>query len=823
MPKDRDTASHRLRTARAVALAAALLAPAMALAGSPQLHSLDLLGAQRGTEVIVTLRGERLHNPHEVVWYEPGIATTKIEKVDDRSAKVTLKIAPDCAIGEHHLRLRTADGWTELRTFYVGSTPVIEEKEPNSDFGNPQKIPMNVTVQGAVQPEDVDYFAVEAKKGQRITAEIEAIRLGITLFDPYVAILDAKRFELAACDDSPLLKQDSTVSAIAPEDGVYTIVVRESAFGGGDNARYRLHVGDLPRPTAVYPSGGAPGESIKFTFLGDKSGPIESVVKLPDEPDAEFALIAEQNGKLAPSPNWVRVAAMPNVLEVKPNGDREHATAAPNPPPVAFNGILDKPGAEGWFRFSAKKDQALDLRVFARLPMRSPIDSVLEVFNGSGARLAENDDANGGSDSQLRFTPPADGDYFIRVRDHLGKGGPDWTYRVEVAPPARSLSLRINEVARNDAQSRQWVAVPRGGRWLGVFQVERNGVGGDVGIACDGLPAGVTVRVPPIRKGQNQIPVVFEADAGAAIAGSLADLTVRPVDEKVKIVGRFRQNAVLVRGNPNETPYYATQVERLAVAVTEESPYSIELETPATPILRSGQMNLRVIAKRVPGFDEPIVLEMPYRSPGIGAAANITIEKGMTEASFPVSASGDAQDGEWPLVILAHSKVKGGSLYTSSGLATLKVAPQLLGGEVQMAAAEQGQTVEVVCKLTKVRDFTGDATLTLEGLPPRCSAQAVTVNKDAKEVVFKVLVDKTTPPGQHKSLFLSLAAPSDGGTVTHTFAGGGVMRIDKPRVPEPVAAAPSTPAPAPAATPAPEQPRRLSRLEQLRQQQSDRK
>ena len=36
---------------------------------------------------------------------------------------------------------------------------------------------------GVVDNEDIDHFVVEAKKGQRITAEVEGIRLGITLFD----------------------------------------------------------------------------------------------------------------------------------------------------------------------------------------------------------------------------------------------------------------------------------------------------------------------------------------------------------------------------------------------------------------------------------------------------------------------------------------------------------------------------------------------------------------------------------------------------------------------------------------------------------------
>ena len=67
---------------------------------------------------------------------------------------------------------------------------------------------MNVTVNGVAENEDVDYFVVEAKKGERISVEVEGIRLGITMFDPYVAILNAKRFELASSDDAALVWQD---------------------------------------------------------------------------------------------------------------------------------------------------------------------------------------------------------------------------------------------------------------------------------------------------------------------------------------------------------------------------------------------------------------------------------------------------------------------------------------------------------------------------------------------------------------------------------------------------------------------------------------
>ena len=114
----------------------------------------------------------------------------------------------------------------------MGALPAVEEKEPNTDFALPQEIPINSTVMGIVQNEDVDYFVVDAKKGERLSVEVEGMRFGQTLFDPYIAILNEKRFELSAEDDSPLLKQDAATSIVVPEDGKYTIEMRDSGYGG---------------------------------------------------------------------------------------------------------------------------------------------------------------------------------------------------------------------------------------------------------------------------------------------------------------------------------------------------------------------------------------------------------------------------------------------------------------------------------------------------------------------------------------------------------------------------------------------------------------
>ena len=207
----------------------AFLLLSTAQAASPSLSAVRPVGGQRGTELDVTFSGARLGDALEVVFYQPGITAVSIKKVNDNAVTARLKIAQDCALGLHDLRLRTATGISELRTFSVGALKEVNEVEPNNDFAAPQAIPMNSVVNGVAENEDVDYFVVQAKKGERISAEVEGHRLGIFEFDPYVAILNAKRFELGASDDAALVLRDGFTSVIAPEDGKYIIQVREKA------------------------------------------------------------------------------------------------------------------------------------------------------------------------------------------------------------------------------------------------------------------------------------------------------------------------------------------------------------------------------------------------------------------------------------------------------------------------------------------------------------------------------------------------------------------------------------------------------------------
>jgi hypothetical protein len=789
------------------------------LAASPVLGGIQPRGAQRGTEAVLTFSGARLADAREVLAYYPGITVKKMEVVNDATLKVTVAVAPDCRLGEHAFRVRTASGASDARTFRVGALPVVEEVEPNSEFEKPQPIPLNVTVHGVVQSEDQDYFAVECKKGQRLSVEVEAMRLGVTFFDPYVAILDAKRFELTTGDDSPLAQQDGGCSVVIPADGKYLVQVRESAYGGNGACQYRLHVGTFPRPAAVLPAGGRPGEELEVTFLGDPKGPVRQKVKLPAAADEHFRVHCTTPDGTHPAGFKFRVAGVPNVIESGANN--AVAGATPGGAPGAFNGVVAKPGEIDYFKFSAKKGAVYDVRCHAR-QLGSPLDPVLYVGNAQGGALAGNDDS-GGPDSYLRFTAPADGDYTLWVQDHLKKGGPDYFYRVEVTPVQPVTVTTIPRVDGNNPanQDRQTVTVPKGGRYATLVVASRADFGGPLAIGFEKLPAGVTLTAEQMEAGLNVIPVVLEAKPDAAVAGHLTGITATPADPKVQVPWRTEFDAAFVLGQPGQTVYTRHHLDRTAIAVGEAAPYSIDVIEPKVPLVQNGSYNLRVVAKRAEGFKGPITVYPLWTPPGLGIQGSAVIPEGKTECVLPMNAAPGAAPRKWKTVVHAVADAGKGPVWTASQLFTIEVASPLVNITMERPAVEQGGQTQLFCKVAVAAPFEGKAKVTLYGLPAKTTTQVVEITKETKEFAFPITADKTSPAGQH-NVFAQVVIEKGGELITAN-TGGTQLRIDVPLPPKVATAtpAPKTPNPTPPPkTSAP--PKRLTRLEQLRKEAEER-
>jgi hypothetical protein len=766
-----------------------LAAPAWAV--SPVLRLIQPVGGQRGTEVTVTLSGQRLNDIQEILFYQPGITVTKIVGGQEPRAVVTLKISETAALGLHDFRVRTATGVSSLKTFSVGTLKEVAEVEPNNDFAKPQKIDMNVTVNGVAGNEDIDYYEVRATRGERITVEVEGIRLGLTLFDPYVAILNTKRFELASSDDSALIWQDGFVSLVAQEDGPYVLAVREAAYAGNAQSLYRLHVGHFPRPTATLPAGGKFGDHVKVRWIGDVMGETTTEVDLPGHTDRTFGLLAHDATGSAPYPNVFRLSPFGNTIEAEPNDT--HETATPFTPPVALNGAIEHSGDVDSFIFRARKGERYDVRVIAR-GIRSPLDPVLNIFAKNAGRLASNDDSEG-PDSYLRFTAARDGEFVISVADHLGKGGPDYTYRVEISPVSPRLKLSTPNESLRRGTNVMAPAIPAGNRQAILIQARREDFSGAISLIVNSLPAGVTVDADEMTAGNSVIPVLFRADVKAPIGAALANVTAKPAGKSAPVPCEFSSTAELVLGQ-NNVPFWTRTVDSLAVAVTQEAPFTVEIVEPKVPIVRGGSMDLKVVARRKPGFTAPIAVALPWNPPGIASKNESVIAENQNEVTIPINASAGAELRTWRIVAngtytepppappasatqAQRRRIRGGKLMVSSEFARLTVAPQFLSLKLEAASVEQGSEVDLSVKVNKAVDFAGDAKMTLIGLPNKVTTRPVTITKDTTEAVFHLKTDAKSPTGETKSLFCQVLVMQNGEPILHNL-GSGRLRVDAP-------------------------------------------
>lgn len=751
---------------------------ASAFAGSPRLTSTYPAVGQRGTELEVTCSGGALVDAKGLLFDTPGLECTAVTTPEAGKFKAKIKIAADATLGEHSYRVITASGVSDLRLFYVSPFPLVEKVKEKDKPDAALPIALGTTAYGHTPGESQDKFEVELKKGQRLAVEVIGTRLQTqNIYDPHLTVAKADGTPIAEIDDCAFSRQDPVTSLVAPEDGKYLLMVKDSTNSGPGECHYILNVGTFPRPIVAYPPGGHTDEDLKVRLIGDAVGPIERTVKLAAKPSPRFDVFPE-DGQPAPQPVRVRVSTFPNVLEVEPNEDIAHAVPTDKALPLALNGIIEKAGDVDHFKIAAKKDETFDVKVFAR-KLRSPLDSVLTIWNMQGASIAANDD-DGGIDSGIRWKVPADGEYVIKIEDKLGRGGPDFVYRVEIDRVQPRHTVWLPEMVQNSNQERRAIVVPKGNRYATLVRVKRWDVGGDSTIEAVDLPAGVTPLAGPIDKTVDTIPMVFEAAADAAPAAKFCSLNVKLTEPpKDTIVGSAVENDLDVAENGNQRSFYTVTENKLAVAVTDEIPVKLNLVQPKVPILRNGSMNLKVTVERKNDFKGPISIALIYAPPGVGSPGVVQIPEGKDEGTITISANGDAPLHKWKICVTGSADFGKGAVWMSTGLADLEIVEPFVTGGLTRSFIDQGDAGTMTLKLDQKIPFEGKARLVLLGLPQGVTAEEREITKDEKDVKFNIKAAPDAQVGQAKQLFVQFNLIKDGESLVNTFAGGGILRVDK--------------------------------------------
>lgn len=114
-----------------------------------------------------------------------------------------------------------------------------------------------------------------------------------------------------------------------------------------------------------------------------------------------------------------------------------------------------------------------------------------------------------GADSMLDFVVPADGDYFLHLKDVRGMEGPDFAYRLTLRDEAPDFRLRAEPDNPN---------IPQGGSVPVTVSLDSvRGVDGAIAIEVNGLPKGVSASPATILPGQMSTMLVLSATPDAAL------------------------------------------------------------------------------------------------------------------------------------------------------------------------------------------------------------------------------------------------------------------------------------------------------------------
>ncbi len=435
------------------------------------------------------------------------------------TVRIRLEIAPDVEPGQRQLRLVTPLGISNPRFFQVGSIPEYCEAEPNdkrADSGAQASLP--VLINGQILPGDVDRFSFDAKKGMQVVAAASARELIPYLadavpgwFQATLVLYDADGSEVAYADDFRY-HPDPVLSCEIPEDGTYVLEIKDAVYRGREDFVYRVAIGEIPFVANIFPLGGPLGETTTVNLVGWNLPTRQ--IDLP----ARYDMTACRPFQLAPD-RWAANAVIfargvfPETLDQEPNDDRSNSQSLSLP--TVVNGRIDRSGDLDFFGFHGQAGEQLVVEVHARR-LQSPLDSIIELTDSTGRRVAVNDDSDDhGSgltthhaDSRLSVTLPDDGHYFLRLGDTQRHGGDDYAYRLRIARAQPDFDLRVVPSSINMGAG---ATVP-----ITVYALRRDGFIGDIKLALADSPDGFVLSGAWVPGDHEKVQLTLTAPLSAS-------------------------------------------------------------------------------------------------------------------------------------------------------------------------------------------------------------------------------------------------------------------------------------------------------------------
>jgi hypothetical protein len=292
-----------------------------------------------------------------------------------------------------------------------------------------------------------------------------------------------------------------------------------------------------------------------------------------------------------------------------------------------------------------------------------------------------NDDGGtrfGGKDSRLHFEAPADGTYFLRLRDVRGLEGERFAYRLTVREPEPDYSVAFDPKSFN---------IPRGGRVSVTVTAERkDGFNGPIDVEFVDLPEGLTSTPSRIPADSDTTVLMIAAAPDASLdtyKARLRTLEPKPAPYEVSGVAAL---TLAARGSI-DARVVAHEAERMdpldVIALAPQPDLVVTTSVERVELPAGGDVRLTVKVERRNGFTGRVpisVMNLPHgvRVDDIGLNG-VMITEEETSRTVHLVAERWVQPLTQPIVIVGRVEVNSPLRNESAALPVELVVKRVAG------------------------------------------------------------------------------------------------------------------------------------------------
>jgi hypothetical protein len=471
---------------------------------APRLLTTMPMGGQAGTEVDVTITGQHIEGAKELHFSDPRITGKQKLDADGQplANQYLVKIALDCPAGIYEASVMTRLGLSASRVFSVGELPEITQSKPSTTVTTSLELPINSICNAVMPSRAINHYAFQARNGSRVIVDCAAKGIDSKL-NAVLIVADDQGHDMV------VERRGGVIDFTPPEDGTYVIKVHELTFKGGADYFYRLAI--------------------------TEAGENDSIVRLPSTRSV--------NSFSWPPPGLTQHAA---VSELEPNN--QHADAQQISLPCDISGSFAPAADVDTFEFTAKKGDVWWVEVASeRLGLPTDPSIIVQHVDQSDGEEKLSDVAElsdipspvkvssngyaydgppynaGSSDILGKIEIKADGVHRLQLLDLFGgtRNDPGNIYRLiirKAEPDFALVGWALHMELRNgDRNALSKPIALRGGSTmpLEIVVVRRDGFTGEIELAMENLPDGVTASGLKIPAGASRGMMLVTAAEGA--------------------------------------------------------------------------------------------------------------------------------------------------------------------------------------------------------------------------------------------------------------------------------------------------------------------